>query len=630
MSSTEGAATSLAEGAASSPIDKTSSIPDTRDSSDIVAPDHLSLIRWAIKQPCDIPFVAREHGYFGGFLHWTPDGEQLVFDDDDVIALVDEAGREVRSVVDANPSGTGLGVHGFYADLSPDGSRIAYSSCEFSQPDMGGYIDLGGYVHYGLEVAERNYEIAVIGIDGTQEARLTARKGLDHYPAWSPDGSQIMYLSSLSPGISRGGYAMYVIYTENRDNRYGPATWYVALGLFQLYPPVWSPNGEDIAAVGGGSLFTGRVDGTEVTRIDLTTALPVWTPDGGEVVYGSVDGTVPVVYAAQPDGEGKRTLWRGSEGSSAVPVTHLHWSPDGSRLLIVADGITVIEQDGGNPRQIVASHVGTGALAKWSPDESRIAVYQRQFFEDEGRRVLFTAHLFTVAPDGSDLRLLAVKKGAMSPLAAAAPAGPAAEAADAAACSAGVVVPDPEENPGLVQDCEVLLGMRSALTGPTTRANDADGGGAQPRPLRWGAERPIDQWEGVTVGCSPRRVIGIALPGRELAGVVPAALGGLSELRTIDFGNPDEFYLRDSLAFTQVFTEFPNLLTGALPKELAALPHLRALKLRNNYLSEPFPEELRGLEGLTTLELDGNNILDAEPDRTPDVSGGVAGPVVCE
>ena len=342
----------------------------------------------------------------------------------------------------------------------------------------------------------------------------------------------------------------------------------------------------------------------------------------------SLDGTVPVVYAAQPDGEGKRTLWRGDEGSSAVPVTHLHWSPDGSRLLIVADGITVMEKDGGNPRQIVTSRVGKGALAKWSPDGSRIAVYQRQFFEDESRRVLLTAHLFTVAPDGSDLRLLAVKRGAMSPLAAASPAGPAGEAPDAAACSAGVVVPDAEENPGLVQDCEVLLGMRHALTGPT-RADD-DGGGAQPRPLLWDAERPIDQWEGVTVGCSPRRVIGIALPGRELAGAVPPALGRLSELRTIDLGNPEEFFLRDSLAFTKVFTEFPNLLTGTLPKELAALPHLRALKLRNNYLSGPFPEELRGLEGLTTLELDGNNILDAEPDRTPDVSGGVAGQVVCE
>ncbi len=604
-------------------------------------------IRYAIKQPCDIPFEAREYGYFGGFLHWTPDGERLVFDDDDVITIVDEAGRRVRSVVDANPSGTGLGIHGFYADLSPDGSRIAYSSCEFSQPEIGEYyVDYGRYSDYRPDVAVRNYEIAVIGIDGTNQSRLTVRKGLNHYPAWAPDGSQIMYLSSNAPGLpdynkwvsySIIDYNKWVSYSVIVDSRirsrlYDRLAKYIGLSQargFTLYPPVWSPNGEDIAAVGTREFVTGRVDETEFTRFDLTTALPVWTPDGREVVYASLDGTVPVVYAAQPDGEGKRPLWRGDEGSSAVPVTHLHWSPDGSRLLIVADGITVMEKDGGNPRQIVASRVGTGALAKWSPDGSRIAVYQRQFFEDEGRRVLLTAHLFSVAPDGSDLRLLAVKKGAMSPLAAASPAGPAGEAADAAACSAGVVVPDPAENPGLVQDCEVLLGMRRALTGPT-RADVGDGGGAQPRPLRWDAERPIDQWEGVTVGCSPRRVIGIALPGRELAGAVPPALGRLSELRTIDFGNPEDLFLRDSLAFTGFFTEFPNLLTGALPKELAALPHLRTLKLRNNYLSGPFPEELRGLEGLTTLELDGNNILDAEPDRTPDVSGGVAGPVVCE
>ena len=337
--------------------------------------------------------------------------------------------------------------------------------------------------------------------------------------------------------------------------------------------------------------------GTEVTPIELTTALPVWTPDGEEVVYASVDGTVPVVYAVQPDGGGKRTLWRGSEGSSSVPVTHLHLSPDGSRLLIVADGITVMEKDVGNPRQIVTSRVGKGALAKWSPDGSRIAVYQRQFFEDEGRRVLLTAHLFTVAPDGSDLRLLAVKKGAMSPLAAANPAGPAGEAADAAACSAGVVVPDPEENPGLVQDCEVLLGMRHALTGPT-RADDGDGGGAQPRPLLWDAERPIDQWEGVTVGCSPRRVIGIALPGRELAGAVPPALGRLSELRTIDFGNPEEFYLRDSLSFIKVFTEFPNLLTGALPKELADVAAPAGAEASEQLPERAVPRGVAGVGGV--------------------------------
>ena len=88
--------------------------------------------------------------------------------------------------------GTGLGVNGFYADLSPDGSRITYSSCELSQAET------GCCAYYGPDVAERNYEIAVIGIDGTKQARLTATKGLDHYPAWSPDGSQIMYFYSAS------------------------------------------------------------------------------------------------------------------------------------------------------------------------------------------------------------------------------------------------------------------------------------------------------------------------------------------------------------------------------------------------------------------------------------------------
>ena len=183
-------------------------------------------------------------------------------------------------------------------------ARIAYSSCEFSQPEIGEYyVDYGRYSDYRPEVAVRNYEIAVIGIDGTNQSRLTVRKGLNHYPAWAPDGSQIMYLSSNAPGLpdynkwvsySIIDYNKWVSYSVIVDSRirsrlYDRLAKYGGLSQargFTLYPPVWSPNGEDIAAVGTREFVTGRVDETEFTRFDLTTALPVWTPDGREVVYG--------------------------------------------------------------------------------------------------------------------------------------------------------------------------------------------------------------------------------------------------------------------------------------------------------------------------------------------------------
>ena len=53
------------------------------------------------------------------------------------------------------------------------------------------------------------------------------------------------------------------------------------------------------------------------------------------------------------------------------------------------------------------------------------------------------------------------------------------------ACSNGIAVPDPEDNPGLVQDCAVLLSIRDTLAGEAT--------------LDWSHTTPILEWEGVEV-----------------------------------------------------------------------------------------------------------------------------------
>ena len=135
-------------------------LPPSLDAPSINSPTTANTSRprtLRINEPCAIPFVTWDHD-LGGFLHWTPDGEQLLIDDGDVITAVVATGRVLRSVVDANRRGTGLGVHGFYADLSPDGSRIAYSSCE-------------GY-----------YELAVVGLDGTKKEFWTVTKGLETLP----------------------------------------------------------------------------------------------------------------------------------------------------------------------------------------------------------------------------------------------------------------------------------------------------------------------------------------------------------------------------------------------------------------------------------------------------------------
>ena len=87
-------------------------------------------------------------------------------------------------------------------------------------------------------------------------------------------------------------------------------------------------------------------------------------------------------------------------------------------------------------------------------------------------------------------------------------------------CSTGNAVPDAGNNPGLVSDCEALLASRDTLARTAT--------------LNWSADRPIGEWDGVTLsGTRPERVGSLRLSHRELTGKIPVQLGNLSELRDL-------------------------------------------------------------------------------------------------
>ena len=60
-------------------------------------------------------------------------------------------------------------------------------------------------------------------------------------------------------------------------------------------------------------------------------------------------------------------------------------------------------------------------------------------------------------------------------------------------CSSGIAVTDPDDNPGLVSDCEVLLAARDILAGSAG--------------LNWSADVRIESWDGVGVWGEPMRVI---------------------------------------------------------------------------------------------------------------------------
>ena len=76
----------------------------------------------------------------------------------------------------------------------------------------------------------------------------------------------------------------------------------------------------------------------------------------------------------------------------------------------------------------------------------------------------------------------------------------------------GLAVPNHSTNPGLVQDCETLLGLKDELQGTGT--------------LNWGVDTAIGSWDGVTTGGTPSRVTKLEVDDQDLTGSIPAGLQG--------------------------------------------------------------------------------------------------------
>ena len=156
-----------------------------------------------------------------------------------------------------------------------------------------------------------------------------------------------------------------------------------------------------------------------------------------------------------------------------------------------------------------------------------------------------------------------------------------------ATCSGGDAVPNPDDNPGLVADCETLLGLRDTLRGTAT--------------LNWGYGVAMTTWDGVTIGGTPSRVTGLNLGDLGLAGSMPTALGSLSGLQNLNLSR--------------------NQLTGAIPTQLGNLSDLTALWLYENQFKGGIPSELGSLSNPVWLILSGNELTGAIPPQIGDLTG---------
>ena len=145
------------------------------------------------------PTLHYQWDYFEDTIFWANDTSEVVFSDHGDIWAVKEDGTELRQIVESHtqqlqPNTTRF-KYGFHMDLSPDNLTIVYTSCQY--PTEREYPRYVGLIQDGVDFSERSkytYEIAVSGLDGNIQKRITHNSDVDHYPVWSPDGSRVVFI----------------------------------------------------------------------------------------------------------------------------------------------------------------------------------------------------------------------------------------------------------------------------------------------------------------------------------------------------------------------------------------------------------------------------------------------------
>lgn len=258
----------------------------------------------------------------------------------------------------------------------------------------------------GKIVYTKGDDIYSINADGTNDTRLATGTS----PVWSPDGTQIAFLSDPDDNLE---YDIFLMNSDGTDQK-----------PLQLNHPEynipsdidWQPNGNLIvfSAYSGTDLqewdreiFSVDVNNGDVLQLTQNRPddfSPSWSPDGRQIVYLSPELNETIhdyqarIHIMNADGTGQILLT--NNGLDSAPV----FSPDG-RFIVFSSArldsngrgtgylLFVINSDGSNERLLSdASRWNPNPTSTWSPDG--------QFILFTSRNEEKTSQLFIISIDG--------------------------------------------------------------------------------------------------------------------------------------------------------------------------------------------------------------------------------------
>jgi TolB protein len=165
-----------------------------------------------------------------------------------------------------------------------------------------------------------NPELVVADASGARPKRLTYSVGANTSPSWNPKtGQQVAFVSD------RGGIPQ--LYTMNADGSSQAKVDLPDMGY--VIDPAWSPNGQLLAfswrrPSGNYDLYVMEIATrqlVELTRDAARNERPSWAPDGRHLVFESTRTGSRQIWSMLADGSGARQLT--TQGQNESP----NWSP---------------------------------------------------------------------------------------------------------------------------------------------------------------------------------------------------------------------------------------------------------------------------------------------------------------
>jgi Tol biopolymer transport system component len=257
-------------------------------------------------------------------------------------------------------------------------------------------------VVYQTRCPESPVDLYGVDPDGSGLRQITRTTAEETEPAVSPDGTQVAYVRADARGLSCKGCPA-TIWTMNADGSNQHALTQPQNGQWD-YDPAWSPDGTQIVFsrwyTGGSSrpehLFVVDAAGGAARDLGVVGASPAWGPtaiayvrDGSPVDGGSL-------WSVAADGTGQREL---ADGDSGYLPT---WTPGGD-LAYVDQGpgrkaVLVVRG-----RRVPLPFAWVDDLA-WSADGSRLILFAAKVNTGSLGSLVFD--VYSVRPDGSGVRRL--------------------------------------------------------------------------------------------------------------------------------------------------------------------------------------------------------------------------------